>query len=129
MSQSDAFLGQTETSPENNKVRTTNEAKGDLGHHSGGCWFGHGPDCTCGPQKAAHRESTKPWCPVQILHSTTVMLENSPQFFSEKHFFISPPSFGLITPFGYGGPTVNKMSLLKKHLHMKLSRDTPTCCC
>lgn len=128
MSQSDAFLGQTKTSPQNNNVRATNEAERDLGHHSGGCWFGHRPDCTCGPKKAAHRESTKPRCPVQILHSATAMLKNSPQFFSEKQFFIPAPSFGSIASFGYGEPTVNNISLLK-NLNMKLSRDMLICYC
>ena len=123
------FWGKPKASSKITILGPQTKQKRDLGHHSGGCWFGHGPDCTCGPQKAAHRESTKPRCPVQILHSATVLLKNSPQFFSEKQFFIPPPPFGSITSFGYEGPTVNKISLLKKRLNMKLSRDTLTCYC
>lgn len=76
--------------------------------------FGNGPACTCEAQKEGNSAIETP--------------QNSPQICSEKQFFIQSPPSRSVSSYGDGKPTV-KISPLKKHLSMKLSRDMLTCYC
>lgn len=118
------FQGKTQPAPKT----TTLEPKRDLGHHSGGCWFGHRPVCTCGPQEATHPETTKPQWSVQMLHSATVTVKNR----VHGSLLKSSSSYHLLPmdqspPVGMGSSQSAKY--LYSRTHLKLNRDTLTCCC
>lgn len=91
--------------------------KRDLGQHSGWCWVGHGPDCTCvSPQRGQSHGIPGRHCILQQQCWNTVHAS-----------FLFIPLISVQSPPLDMGATVNKISLLKKHL--KLSRDTLTCYC
>lgn len=104
------FQSKTQPAP---KV-TTLEPKRDLGHHSGGCWFGHRPVCTWSSASSPHRDYKATEVSADAAFCNRNVGKRRPWFSSEEQFFIPPPSYGSATSCGYGELTGTKTPLLKK---------------